>query len=214
MMTRPVILIGAGGHAKVLIASLLLLRREIIGIAEAKIEKQSELLWEIPIIGADEAIKKFGSEEIELVNGLGSVGSPHRRMEIYQRFKKEGYRFAGVVHPSALIMRDVELGEGVQIMAGAIIQPGCRIGDNAVINTGAILDHDCIIGEHTHIAPGSVLSGGVRVGTASHVGTSATVIQGIEVGENVVIGAGAVVIKNIPDGVKVVGVPARIITSL
>jgi sugar O-acyltransferase (sialic acid O-acetyltransferase NeuD family) len=208
-MVRPVIIIGAGGHTKVLIATLVLLRREIIGVMEANHEKQGGFLSAIPIIGDDQAIKNYKPEKIELVNGIGSVGSPHKRMEIYQRFKKQGYKFAGVVHPSAIVMSDVQFGEGVQIMAGAIIQPGVRIGDNAIINTGAILDHDCIIGEHTHIAPGAVLSGGVHIGVASHVGTSATIIQGIRIGGNSIIGAGAVVIKNIPADNKAAGVPAR-----
>ena len=208
-MARPVIIIGAGGHTKVLIATLILLRREIIGVMEANHEKQGGLLSTIPIIGGDEAIKNYKPEGIELVNGIGSAGSPHRRMEIYQKFKKQGYQFAGVVHPSAIVMSDVQFGEGVQIMAGAIIQPGVCIGDNAIINTGVILDHDCIIGEHTHIAPGAVLSGGVHIGVGSHVGTSATIIQGIQIGENSIIGAGAVVIKNIPAGSKAVGVPSR-----
>lgn len=210
-MMRPVIIVGAGGHAKVLIAAIMLLRREIFGVMEANREKQDGFPLAIPIIGDDEAIKKYRPDEIELVNGIGSVGSPHKRMEIYQKFKKKGYKFASVVHPSAIVMSDVQLGEGVQIMAGAIIQAGCRIGDNSIINTGAILDHDCIIGEHTHIAPGVVLSGDVHVGVASHVGTSATIIQGIKIGENSIIGAGAVVIKNIPAGNKAMGVPARIV---
>lgn len=208
-MSRPVIIIGSGGHAKVLIAALLILRREIIGVLEADRDRQGRFLSTLPIIGDDESIKNYKQDEIELVNGIGSVELPYKRMEIYQRFKKLGYRFASVGHPSSMVMGDVQMGEGVQIMAGAIIQPGCYIGDNAIINTGAILDHDCIIGEHTHIAPGAVLSGSVHIGAASHVGTSATIIQGIKIGENALIGAGSVVINNIPAGIKAVGVPAR-----
>ncbi len=208
-MVRPVIIIGSGGHAKVLIAALLILRREIIGVLEADRDKHGGFLSKIPIIGDDESVKNYKPKEIELVNGIGSVGLPYKRMEIYQKFKKMGYRFAGVVHPSSIVMGDVQLDEGVQIMAGAIIQPGCRIGDNVIINTGAILDHDCIIGEHTHIAPGAVLSGSVHIGAASHVGTSATIIQGIKIGKNALIGAGSVVINNISTGSKAVGVPAR-----
>lgn len=210
-MARPVIIIGAGGHAKVLVAALMLLRCEMIGATEASPDVQVGFPVTVPIIGGDEVIDKYKADEIELVNGIGSTGSLAKKAEIFRRFKKMGYTFAGVVHPSALIMDDVYLAEGVQIMAGAIIQPGCRIGANTIINTGAILDHDCIVGDHTHIAPGVVLSGGVHIGSMSHVGTSATIIQGIEIGENVIIGAGTVVINNISGGKTVVGVPARTI---
>jgi UDP-perosamine 4-acetyltransferase len=209
-MTLPVIILGAGGHAKVLIGTLLLLQRQILGITEVNKQKQGDYLSGIPIIGDDEAILKYKSDEIELANGVGSVGLPKNRMDIYQKCKRQGYRFASIVHPSAMVMNDVQLGEGVQIMAGAIIQTGCRIGDNTIINTGTIVDHDCIIGEHVHLAPGVVISGDVHVGAMTHVGTSATVIQSVKIGQKSIIGAGAVVITDIPSGVKAFGVPARI----
>jgi UDP-perosamine 4-acetyltransferase len=210
-MTVPVIIIGAGGHAKVLIYSLNALRHEIIGIFHPGTTLIGRSIAGIRVIGNDDKLLEYAPDSIELVNGIGSIASTEKRKNIFMKFKNNGYSFATVVHPSAIVMSDVQLGEGVQIMAGAIIQPGCRIGDNVIINTGAILDHDCIIGEHTHIAPGVVLSGGVHIGVASHVGTSAAVIQGIKIGENAVIGAGAVVIKNIPACSKAMGVPARIV---
>jgi sugar O-acyltransferase (sialic acid O-acetyltransferase NeuD family) len=210
-MTLPVIILGAGGHAKVLIATLLLLRRKIVGITEVNKQKQEGYLSGIPIIGNDEAILKYKSDEIELANGIGSVGLPKSRMEIYQKCKRKGYKFASIIHPSAMVMNDVQLGEGVQIMAGAIIQPGCSIGDNTIINTGAIVDHDCVVGDHAHVAPGAVISGGVQIGAMTHIGTAATIIQGIKIGPESIIGAGAVVVNDIPSNVKAVGIPANII---
>ncbi len=210
-MNLPVIILGAGGHAKVLISTLLLLRRKILGITEVDKQKYGGHLFGIPMIGDDEAILKYKSDEIELANGIGSVDLPKSRMEIYQKCKEQGYKFASIIHPSAVIMNGVQLGEGVQIMAGAIIQIGCRIGDNTIINTGAVVDHDCQIGDHVHIGPGVVISGGVQISTMVHVGTSATIIQGIKIGHESIIGAGSVIINDIPSHVKVAGVPAKII---
>jgi len=210
-MALPIIVIGAGGHAKVIISALLLLKRQIIGITEADEKKRKNSLYGIPVIGGDDTILQYKPQDIELANGLGSVGLPEKRREVFNAWKKHGYHFTCVIHPASILASDIIIGEGTQIMAGAIIQPGCRIGDDAIVNTRAVLDHDCIIGEHTHIAPGAVLSGNAHVGVASHVGTSATVIQGVEIGESVVIGAGAVVIQNIPVGSKAMGVPARIV---
>jgi sugar O-acyltransferase (sialic acid O-acetyltransferase NeuD family) len=208
-MTVPVIIIGAGGHARVLISSLKALRREIIGILHPDVTLIGQAIVGIPVIGNDDKILEYSPDSIEVVNGIGSVSSTKKRQEIYAKFKKDGYSFATIIHPAATIMEDVKLGEGVQIMAGAIVQTGCVIGDNAIINTGAIVDHDCIIGEHVHIAPGAVLSGGVHIGDSAHVGTSAIIIQGIHIGQTTVVGAGSVVVDNIPEGIKVVGVPAR-----
>lgn len=208
-MMLPVIVLGAGGHAKVLIDSLQASRVAIKGIVDPAPDFRGAQLFGVPVLGGDEVIESFSPSDILLVNGLGSVRLPQRRRQVFDRFKCMGYRFAAVVHPSAIIAVDVALGEGTQIMAGTVIQPGSRIGCNAIINTRASVDHDCIIGDHVHIAPGVTLSGGVSVGAGSHIGTGATLIQGVSVGCDCLVAAGAVVINNVADSSMVRGVPAR-----
>ncbi len=90
--------------------------------------------------------------------------------------------FETVIHPSAVIAPEVHIDDGVQVMAGAIVQPGSWLGENVIINTGARVDHDCTIDAHAHVAPGVTLSGNVHVGNGAHIGAGATVIQGIKVG--------------------------------
>ena len=213
-MNKPVIIIGAGGHASVLISTLKTLGREIKGILHPDESLAGKTINGIPIIGNDGEVNDYSPATIELVNGLGSVSLPVKRKAIYVKFKNDGYKFAEVIHPSAIIAENVNINEGAQIMAGAIVQAGCAISINAIINTGAIVDHDCSIGQHAHIAPGAVLSGDVQVGDMSHIGTGATIIHGIKIGCNVIIGAGAVVIHNVKDGYKVVGNPAKAINNI
>jgi sugar O-acyltransferase (sialic acid O-acetyltransferase NeuD family) len=208
-METPVIILGGGGHAKVLIDTLLLQSISIIGIVLPSTENKSKKIMGIEIIGEESELDKYSPDQVELVNGVGSIGSMTKRKEVYERFTLLGYRFANVVHPSAIIASDVELSEGVQVMAGAIIQTGCRIGANTIINTKASVDHDCLINNHVHISPGSTLSGGVRVHQGVHIGTGATIIQGIVIGESSLVSAGAVVVKDVNVGATVVGVPAR-----
>jgi len=209
-MKNPVIIIGAGGHANVLIDALKLSVSEIIGIVDADPNKKDSLILGVPVIGDDETVLSYNNESIELVNAIGSVSKPLARKTVFERFKKLGYSFASVIHPSAVISPYAELAEGAQVMAGAVIQPGCHIGENVIVNTRSSLDHDCHIGEHSHIAPGVTLSGGVIVGESTHIGTGAIVIQGIEIARNCMIAAGAVVIRNMNEGDSVMGLPARI----
>ncbi|MBM3567058.1 MAG: sugar acetyltransferase, partial [Alphaproteobacteria bacterium] len=159
------------------------------------------------------ALAAHAPDKILLVNGLGSTETTAARRALYETFVKRGYRFAAVIDPLALITGPVEIGDGGQILAGAVLQPGAVIGANVIINTRASIDHDCIVGAHAHIAPGATLSGGVWVGDGAHIGTGASVIQNIRVGVNGIVGAGAAIIADVPDDATVVGVPARVLKS-
>ena len=208
-MKHPVIILGAGGHAKVLIDALRLQSVGLLGMTDADIGKKGHALLGVPVIGDDAEVMKHPADSIRLVNGVGTVRVNPLRRQLFEQFVGKGYRFASVVHPSAIIADDVVLSEGAQVMAGAVIQAGCHVGMNTLVNTGAIVDHDCHIGNHVHLSPGVTLSGSVSVGENSHIGTGATVIQGIKIGRNSLVAAGAVVIRDVPDGVTVAGVPAK-----
>ena len=206
-MGKPLIIIGAGDHAKVLLDILLEQEQEVIGLADKSVATGT-LIYGIPVIGDDNAVMAYKSEDVELVNGIGSVGSMVSRAKIYEGFKSKGYHFKTVVHESAVVSNRAELCEGAQVLAGAIVTTDAKIGEDSIINTNASVDHACTIGRHCHIAPGCVLCGCVTVGDRTHIGTGSSIIQGITIGSDVLIGAGSVVIKNIEDSVKVYGVPA------
>jgi len=208
-MSLPVLIIGAGGHARVLIEALAKSGTVMLGCVAKKAPALGSL--SIPFLGDDEALCRHSPSSIVLVNGIGSIAWSDLRRDIFLRFKEKGYRFGTVTHPSAILPSECVLGEGVQVMAGAILQPGCRIGENVIINTGAVIDHDCRIGPHVHIAPGALLSGDVTVGEGAHVGTGARVIQGVKIGAGALVGAGAAVVRDLPPDAKVAGVPARLL---
>ena len=210
-LERPVIVVGGGGHAKVLVSTLLLCRRNILGFVD--LNPAAPPLLGISCLGSDAAVLLHAPDDVRLVNGVGSTGSTASRQDVYDRFTREGYCFATVRHPSAVIAPEVQIEDGAQIMAGVILQSGSSVGANAIVNTGAIIDHDCVVGAHAHIAPRAVLSGGVRVGSGAHIGTGACIIQRVSIGAASVVGAGAVVIKDVPPGITTVGVPAKIIET-
>jgi sugar O-acyltransferase (sialic acid O-acetyltransferase NeuD family) len=213
MSILSVIVIGAGGHAKVLIDTLKLHNVTVIGMTDKnKINHNREILG-IPIIGDDDVVLAYSTQGVFLVNGLGSIGSTKYRKEIFKRFKESGYSFYNVIHDSAVLAKEISYGEGIQVMAGAVIQPGCTLGSNIILNTRASIDHDCMINDHVHIAPGATISGGVVIGEGAHIGTGAVVIQGVTIGKKSIIGAGAVVISDVSDNTMVVGVPARVVNK-
>lgn len=203
----PVIVIGGGGHAKVLVSTLLLQGRRVLGFVDLK--PFLPPLLGIAQLGDDSAVLLHAPDHVRLVNGVGSIGSTALRRAVYENFRERQYIFEAVLHPSAIIASEVHIEEGVQVMAGAVVQPGSRLGANVIINTGACVDHDCSIDAHAHIAPGVTLSGDVHVGEGAHIGTGANIIQGVKVGAASIVGAGAVVVGDVPPGVTVVGVPAR-----
>jgi len=204
MTERPIIMIGAGGHASVLMDLILKLEKKVIGITAIQ-NTQLQICPQIPYIGDDSALKDYSPEDVILVNGIGGISAQKNesRDNVYQRLKAQGYCFATLVHPSAIIGSNVMLGEGAQIMAGAIIQPNSCIGQNAIVNTKASIDHDCRIGQSVHVAPGVTLSGNVSIGNCAHIGVGATVIQGITIENNAMICAGATITKNVLSSQKV-----------
>jgi UDP-perosamine 4-acetyltransferase len=198
-----VILIGGGGHGRVLLDALLALGADVLGIADPALPTDVPGPRGLPVLGGDDAALAQAADAVMLVNGVGSTRSTAARTALYERFVAAGYRFATVVHPAAVIAGDVALGDGAQVMAGAVLQTGARLGANCIVNTRASVDHDCDIGAGAHIAPGVTLSGGVRIGPGSHIGTGAVVIQQVRIGAGALIGAGAVVLADVPDGGRV-----------
>lgn len=204
------VMLGCGGHARVLVAALELQGHSPIACVSPA-PPDSRWPADIPCIGGDDKLAALDPASVQLVNGIGSVGSTARRTQVYDTLTSRGFQFSAVIHPSALVAKDAVLGDGVQIMAGAIVQAAAVIGANVLLNTGAIVDHDCNIGPHCHIATGARLSGAVELGTGVHVGTGAAIIQGVKIRDRVLIGAGAVVLHDMPADVTVVGNPARIL---
>lgn len=214
MNKESCIIMGSGGHASVLVEAIRMSAAYAIQGYTVKMKPDHADQWAgLTLLGDDECIPQYDPLRVRLVNGVGSTGSSTIRTRLFDEWKAKGYRFASIVHPTAYISTSAQLGEGIQVMAGAVIQTGVTIEHNTIVNTRAVVEHHCEIGAHSHIAPGAVVCGNVHIGSGVHIGAGAVIKQGLRIGDCAVIGAGAVVIRDVPAHQTVVGVPARGIRS-
>jgi UDP-perosamine 4-acetyltransferase len=203
--------IGAGGHAKVAVEIIQLIGGyDLVGLLDPSPELRGQTVLGVAVIGDDTLLPELRREGVDAgFIGVGAVADTSARRRLYETMREHGFEPIQLVHPKAILSRFASVGEGVTVMAGAIVNPGTEIGVNAIVNTGAVIDHDCRIGDHAHLAPGANLMGGVEVGDGALVGAGATVLPGVSVGPEAKVGAGAVVTNDCPAGATVTGVPAR-----
>lgn len=208
--TLPLVLIGAGGHGRVLAALLRASGHSVLGVCDPKLVEQAVSRWEnLDVLGDDSALNLLPPDRVALVLGVGQLVANTFRERLYASLRARGYMFPALVHPSAWAAPGVVLGEGVQVMAGAVIQPGCEIGENTIVNTRAGVDHDCRIGRDVHIAPGATICGTVTVEDGAFIGAGATVIQGLNVGKCAVVGAGVTLARSLPPSKTILGAANR-----
>ncbi|MBX3154681.1 MAG: acetyltransferase [Deltaproteobacteria bacterium] len=197
----PLTVIGAGGHAKVVIATARAAGWEIAGVVDDDPKLWATQLLEALVTGPCEEALRDPARTCVLAIGSNAT---RRRLAALARC-----RFASVVHPSATVHASVVLGAGTVVFAQAAIQPDTRIGAHGIVNTAASIDHDCTLGEAVHVAPGARLAGGVTLGDEVFIGIGAVVIPNIAIGARTTIGAGAAVVRPLPADVIAVGVPAE-----
>jgi sugar O-acyltransferase (sialic acid O-acetyltransferase NeuD family) len=204
MQKRELVIIGGGGHTRVLVGMLQAAGLPLRGIATSNAALVGTHVFDVPVLGLEDQIA-LNPAEVTLVNGVGNLASREGaglapRAALYQRYRARGFDFLPLIARHAVVQPHVIMGEGVQVMSGAVVQPGTILGENVIINTQASVDHDVVIYPHCHIAPGAILCGNVVIGEETHIGAGAVVIQGIRIGCNVVIGAGAIITHHVPDG--------------
>ena len=206
-----IVIIGAGGHGKVVLE---IVRRDLdvkfVGFIDDDKNSHDKAVDGAMVLGDLDSLPALILAN-KLEGAIIAVGNNKTRARLYGKLKKLGLIMINAIHPDALIAKDVEIGEGVVIAAGVVINTGTRIGNNVIINTGAIIDYGNVLEDHTHISPGVKLGSKVTVKKYTHVGLGAKVVEEITIGENVTVGAGAVVLENIPDNSLAVGVPARVV---
>jgi sugar O-acyltransferase (sialic acid O-acetyltransferase NeuD family) len=200
---KPLRIIGAGGHAKVVVATA-----RAAGFNPIEIADDDSSLWGSELMGC----RIVGPSSVALqrsdVLALLAIGDNSARSQLAHAARCE---FATIIHPSAVVDASVHVGVGTVVFAGAVIQPDAKLAEHVIINTSASIDHDCALGRVVHVGPGARLAGSVSVGDGAFIGIGAAIIPGRSIGAWARVGAGAAVIHDVEPGTTAAGVPARLV---
>jgi sugar O-acyltransferase (sialic acid O-acetyltransferase NeuD family) len=212
MKKEKLVIIGAGGSGKDILATLLRCNKisqkyKILGFLD---DDESLIGTEINgflVIGNLEWL----SEQSSVINCVITNGFSKIRKKIVKKIEKFNVNFPTILDPSVILANDVKIGKGTIIQAGTIINPDTIIGDYTFINIDCTIGHDCKIQNYVTIAPGVHINGNNLIGENSEIGSGCVTIQNITIEKNCTLGAGTVLIKNIPEKSTVVGNPGKII---
>jgi len=196
-----VIVVGSGGHAKVVITTARAAGLEVTALTDDDPARWGQFVLGVEIIGPAPPILDDPRQVAVL-----AIGGNRARQ---RRALAARCQFATLVHPGAIVDASVRLGAGTVVFAGAVIQPDAVLGAHVIVNTGASIDHDCAIGDFAHIAPGAHLAGGVELGEGGFLGIGAVVIPNVRIGAWTTVGAGAAVVDDLAANLVAAGVPAR-----
>lgn len=206
-MDKKLIIIGAGGHGKV-IADIAKLNgyQEIFFLDDDPTKKEN---GKYIVVGTTDKIAKY----IDSYDFFVAIGNNQIRKKISLKLKQKKIKQPVLIHPSAIIDESVVVEQGTVIMANVVVNADTKIKEGCIINTASSIDHDCLIGSYVHISPGAHVAGTVVIGDLTWIGIGVSIKNNIKICENNIIGAGSVIVKDIIEKGTYVGIPAKKVHS-
>jgi len=196
-----VLVVGAGGHAKVVLATLSAAHETVEGLLDSQPSRWGTSFLGYSVLGGLDQLERPG------IRAILAIGNNQVRQTLSERYTAVDW--VSAVHPQAVVHSSVQLGRGSVVFAGAVVQPDTSIGRHVIVNTAATVDHDCVLEDYVHVAPGTHLAGQVRIEQGAFLGIGSVAAPGIRVGAWATVGAGGVVVRDLPARSVAVGIPAR-----
>lgn len=196
-MSKPLILVGGGGHCKSVIEAAESAGYSILGVLDMP-EDVGKTILSTTVIGTDDDIPTY-VDKAEFVITVGFIKNPATRIKLYNRIKEAGGKLATIVASTAYISKYAELGEGTVVMHNAFVNAGAKVGNNVILNTFTNIEHDAEIGDQCHISTGTMVNGECKVGKNCFIGSQSVLANCITVGDDIIVGAGSFVRKSITE---------------
>jgi sugar O-acyltransferase (sialic acid O-acetyltransferase NeuD family) len=202
-----IVVVGGGGHAKVLMCILRKAGWSVLGYTD-KVARGTIL--DISYLGIDDALPDILRKHrgCAAVIGVGKIDASDLRLRLQRHVESHGFRFPVIVSPRSVVNDEVTMEAGTAVFDGVVINSGTNFGRGCILNTNCTVEHDCTIGDNVHIAPGATISGGVTIGHNTMIGAGAVVIHSVSICDGCLIGAGSTVLKDITQSGIYVGTPA------
>lgn len=196
-MSKPLILVGGGGHCKSVIEVAESVGYDVLGVLDMP-EDGGKPILDTKVIGTDDDIPSF-VDRAEFVITVGFIKNPATRIKLYNRIKEAGGKLATIVASTAYVSKYATLGEGTVVMHQSFVNAGAIVGNNVILNTFTNIEHDAVIGDQCHISTGVMVNGDCKVGNNCFIGSQSVLANGITVGDDIIVGAGSFVRKSIAE---------------
>jgi len=200
--TRPILLVGAGGHAQACIDVIEQEGRFRVAAILGLPQEVGELVLGHPVSGTDSDMQRLAVNIEHALVAVGQIASPEPRIRLFQALEQLGFAMATVISPRAYVSPHAAIGPGTIVMHGATVNAGATIGRNCILNSHCLVEHGASIADHCHVATAAVVNGNARVGAGTFVGSGVRIRQSVSVGRNCVIGMGQAVVADCPDGTR------------
>ena len=212
MMSKPLILVGGGGHCKSVVEAAESAGYNILGVLDMPEEIGKEIL-STKVIGTDDDIPAY-VDKAEFVITVGFIKNPAIRINLYNKIKEAGGKLATVIASTAYVSKYAEIGEGTVVLHHAIVNAGAKVGKNVILNTAANIEHDAVIGDNCHISTGTMVNGGAKIDFGTFLGSQSVVNHGITIMGGGIFASGSVINKDITGRGVYAGNPAKLIRQL
>lgn len=198
----PILLIGAGGHARAVIDVIETTQAYTIAGLVGRSEEAGTTVLGYPVLGEDDDIPRLVGQFRHAIVALGQIKSPDGRARLFELLARHGAALPAVISPCAHVSRHATVGDGTIVMHGAVVNAGATVGRNVIVNSLALVEHDVTVGDHCHISTGARVNSGVRIGAGTFIGSNASVRQGQRIGSRVIVGMGERVLTDLADGAR------------